>query len=63
MQFGRRLIFPSPSVDQGVIGATTHIIKDEHGEGIMNGPEAFPGEEEDYRVSGPLDADFIASGH
>lgn len=47
-------------IPQGVIGATAHITKDENGEDIMFGPDAIPGEEEDYRVSGPLYTHFDA---
>eukprot|EP00904_Undaria_pinnatifida_P011625 jgi/Undpi1/7593/HiC_scaffold_23.g10066.m1 len=57
IEFERLNIGDNP---QGVIGATAHITKDENGEDIMFGPDAIPGEEEDYRVSGPLYTHFDA---
>lgn len=44
---------------QGVLGETTRPILDEAGNPIMFGMSAIRGGEEDYRVSGPFDGNFI----
>ena len=43
---------------QGIIGETTVPTIDQHGAEIMSGLEAIGGQEEDYRVDGPLGKRF-----
>ncbi|CAM9752519.1 unnamed protein product [Scytosiphon promiscuus] len=47
----------------GILGETLVPSLDEYGKPIMNGRLAIPGEEEDYRVEGPLDVLSIQEKH
>ncbi|CAM9982423.1 unnamed protein product, partial [Choristocarpus tenellus] len=38
----------------GLLGETSRPVLDEDGQAIMSGPDAFPGEEEEYCVGGAL---------
>lgn len=47
----------NPSLS-GLLGETARLVLDDKGHAVMEGPGAFRGTVEDYRVSGPLGASF-----
>ena len=58
MDVGVNGLSPEKESLSGLLGETARPVLDEDGRGVMEGPKAFRGAVEDYRVSAPLGTDF-----
>ena len=58
MDVGVNGLSPENESLSGLLGETARPVLDEDGREVVEGPEAFRGAVEDYRVSGPLGTDF-----